>query len=268
MMRAWMVDPAAYEVAYAINPHMAGNVGRVDRPLARRQWDEIGRIYRRLGLEVEVVPAVVGLPDLVFAANSCAAIAPGLAALSRMASAERAPEVPHVAAWLAARGWRTLPPPPEPLEGMGDLRPIPGTSGFLGGHGFRTTPGALAWLAAATGREIVPLRLVDPRLYHLDTALMPVGGGRVAWVPSAFDAESRVRVAALFPVRVEVPLAEAVEALGANGLVFGNAVVLEARAVETAARLRGLGLEVVGCDTSEFLKSGGSVFCLTQLAPG
>ncbi len=267
-MQLWMVDPEAYDVAYAINPHMAAHQGGVDRPRARRQWDELVRIFRGLGAEVAIVPAVAGLPDLVFAANSCAAIRPGVAVLSRMAYAERAPEVPVVAAWLAARGWELLPAPPEPLEGYGDLRAVPGAATLLGGHGFRSTPAALRYVAEVTGREVIPLRLVDPRLYHLDTAITPLRPGLAAWVPSAFDAESADRIRSVFPTRIEIGLPEALGSLAANGVVLGETVVLEASAVETARQFRQFGFAVIPAETSEFLKSGGSVFCLTQVVGG
>ncbi len=43
--------------------------------------------------------------------------------------------------------------------------------------------------------------------------------------------------------------------------------MLEVAAVETRRRLRDLDLQVIGVETSEFRKSGGSVFCLTQQVP-
>ena len=68
-VRVLMADPAHFDVMYVINPHMAGNVGNVDRALAQTQWRSVRDAYASLGFPVSVIDGVDGLPDLVFMAN-------------------------------------------------------------------------------------------------------------------------------------------------------------------------------------------------------
>ncbi|MCW2616220.1 MAG: amidinotransferase [Frankiales bacterium] len=63
-----MCRPEHFDVTYAINPWM-DPARPVDRALALRQWDALTRVYEALGHRVDVLPGVVGLPDMVFAAN-------------------------------------------------------------------------------------------------------------------------------------------------------------------------------------------------------
>ncbi|MGB8733940.1 MAG: hypothetical protein WCC99_22005 [Candidatus Sulfotelmatobacter sp.] len=48
-------------------------------------------------------------------------------------------------------------------------------------------------------REVIPLRLVDPRFYHLDTCFCPLSNGEVMYYPAAFDPESQKRIQDRYP---------------------------------------------------------------------
>ncbi|MDP1794162.1 MAG: hypothetical protein Q8K63_08490, partial [Acidimicrobiales bacterium] len=67
--RMLMCPPAFFTVSYEINPWMHRSVP-VDRRLAMRQWSALVRAYEALGHTVECIEPVLGLPDMVFAANS------------------------------------------------------------------------------------------------------------------------------------------------------------------------------------------------------
>jgi N-dimethylarginine dimethylaminohydrolase len=263
-----MADPAFFDVAYVINPHMAANVGRVDRALARRQWEAVRDAYRSIGWTVHVLPPVEGLPDLVFVANpSIAALRDGapIAVLSNMAAPERRPEVEASAAFYRALGVPTVTVAAAPVEGCGDL--LWQGHRLLAGHGFRTSIEAGREVAEALGVPAVPLRLVDPDFYHLDTCLLPLGPEVALYVPGAFAPESLTALRAAFRELVPVSEAEA-RAFACNGCSpDGRHLLLPTGCPETGRRARALGLEVLELDTSEFLKSGGSVFCMTQRLP-
>ena len=64
-------------------------------------------------------------------------------------------------------------------EGEGDLLVV-GPTLILAGNGFRTDPRAHAEAAGVLGRAVVPLELVDPRFYHLDTALAVLDATTIA----------------------------------------------------------------------------------------
>ncbi len=72
----------------------------------------------------------------------------------------------------------------------------------------------------------------------------------------------------LIPRLLEVPQDEAEGRLAANAVcVDGRNVVIDAGCPKTIALLEGEGFHVEPLDTSEFLKAGGSVFCMTLMLP-
>ena len=109
---------------------------------------------------------------------------------------------------------------------------------------------------------VVSLELVDPRFYHLDTALAVLDDRTIAYYPPAFSAAAQRQLHALFPDAIVVGSADAY-VLGLNVVSDGLHVVLPATATGFAAQLRRAGFEPVGVDLSELLKGGGSVKCCT-----
>jgi N-dimethylarginine dimethylaminohydrolase len=110
---------------------------------------------------------------------------------------------------------------------------------------------------------VISLELIDPRFYHLDTALAVLDDANVAYYPEAFSAGSRAVLRRLFPDAVLATEADAV-VLGLNAVSDGFHVVLPSAAVALAAELRARGYAPIGVDLSELLKAGGSVKCCTM----
>ncbi|GAA4555986.1 dimethylargininase [Pseudonocardia xishanensis] len=249
-----MCPPTHFAVEYAINPWMHPGTP-VDRDLAVAQWDTLRRTYLALGHEVTVVDPVAGLPDMVFAANG-ATVVGGRVFGARFRYAERAPE---------AEAYRAALPLPytEPRfvnEGEGDL--LVAGDVILAGTGFRTEPAAHAEAARVLRRPVIGLELVDPRYYHLDTALAVLSDREIAYLPEAFSARSRGILAGRYPdALVASPVDAAV--LGLNAVSDGRHVVLPAAATGLAASLRDRGYDPIGVDLSELLKGGGGPKCCT-----
>ena len=241
--RYLMCPPEYFTVAYAINPWM--EVGRpIDTTLARRQWEALRRTYLDLGHSVQVIAPVPGLPDMVFAANGGLVI-DGTALSARFAHPERAAEGPAYLAWLRRAGLRSAIEAEHVNEGEGDFLVVGGSHGIvLAGTGFRTAPTAHAEVQELFGRPVVSLRLVDPRFYHLDTALAVLDEHTVAYYPEAFSPGSREVLRKLFP---DALLADADDAvvLGLNGVSDGRHVVLAEQATGLAAQLRERGVQVI-----------------------
>lgn len=256
--RYLMCPPDHFTVDYSINPWMDPGVP-VDRALARRQWDALYRVYVDLGHDVHVVPAVPGLPDMVFAANG-GLVVDGHALGARFAYPQRAAEGPAYLAQLRRLGLTSVVEARHTNEGEGDFLVLGDL--ILAGTGFRTSPEAHAEVQERFGRPVVSLGLVDPRYYHLDTALAVLDDHSVAYYPGAFSRGGRRVLRRLFPDAI---LADASDAavFGLNAVSDGLHVVLAAQATGLAAKLRDRGYEPIGVDLSELGKSGGGVKCCT-----
>src|SRR5580704_11730999 len=70
LMRILMCPPDHYNVEYEINAWM--RITHVpDQRLARKQWEALYTLLSvRIGLDVELIAAHAGLPDMVFTANA------------------------------------------------------------------------------------------------------------------------------------------------------------------------------------------------------
>jgi N-dimethylarginine dimethylaminohydrolase len=252
-----MTPPQFFAVEYAINPWM-DTTNPVDRVVALTQWQRLHDIYLKLGHTVDLVDPVAGLPDMVYAANA-GLILDGTAAVARFKYAERQQESVAYAEWLRAHGYQPRYTR-HVNEGQGDLLPV--GEMILAGTGFRTDPRAHVEIAEIFERRVVSLELVDPRFYHLDTALTVLDDTTVAYYPPAFSYVSRAHLETLFPGAIVVDSADAY-AFGLNAVSDGRHVVHPAAAVGFAEQLADAGFEPIGIDLSELLKGGGSVKCCT-----
>lgn len=257
--RYLMCPPEHFAVSYAINPWMDVTLG-VDRTLAMRQWETLRATYLALGHEVELITPQPGLPDMVFAANG-GLVVEGRALGARFTHAERRPEGPAYLAWLTGAGLKDVAEPVHVNEGEGDFLVVGDL--VLAGTGFRTDPGAHHEVQELFGIPVLSLQLVDPRFYHLDTALAVLDDTDVAYYPEAFSPGSLAVLQRLFP---EAVLANEQDAtvLGLNAVSDGLNVVLPSAATDLADQLRARGYNPVGVDLSELLKAGGSVKCATM----
>jgi N-dimethylarginine dimethylaminohydrolase len=253
-----MCRPEYFAVSYEINPWMHTTVP-VDRRLAVKQWERIVRTYEALGHTVEFVDPVLGLPDMVFAANSGLVI-DGRVYLAKFRYPERAGEEGPYAEWFRGHGFDRIVEATEINEGEGDFAVV-GDAVFAG-HGFRTDISAHDELRARLGVPVVSLRLVDPRFYHLDTALAVLRDDNVAYFPAAFNAVSQDLLRERFPHALIVDERDA-EAFGCNAMSDGHHVIVSSQATGFIATLRDAGYEPVPIDTSELRKAGGSVKCCT-----
>jgi N-dimethylarginine dimethylaminohydrolase len=253
-----MCPPSFFDVTYAINPWMRPGV-RVDAGLAMRQWSALKATYESLGHAVQTIEPVPGLPDMVYAANG-ATVVDGTVLGVRFRYPERAAEADAYLDWFRSHGYSRVVQARSYNEGEGDI--LVAGSTLLAGYGFRSAAGAAADLAAAFGRRVVSLRLVDPRFYHLDTALCVLDSSTAMYYPAAFDDAGRAALATVFDELIEAKDEDA-EVLGLNAVSDGRHVVLAAQAGGLARTLAARGFVPVPADTSELLKGGGGAKCCT-----
>jgi N-dimethylarginine dimethylaminohydrolase len=252
-----MCSPEYFTVEYAINPWMNPDEPP-DTALAMRQWRGLRETFIRLGHTVRTIDPRPGLPDMVFAANGATVIG-GKVLGARFRYPQRDPESAAYLAWFARSGYRTVAPL-SVNEGEGDI--VFAGRAILAGYGYRTDATVAQELEALFGLPVISLRLVDPRFYHLDTALCVLDSGTAAYYPAAFDDASRAALTSYFATLIEAKDEDA-EVLGLNAISDGRHVVLPAQAAGLAAQVADKGFEPVGVDMSEFRKAGGGPKCCT-----
>jgi N-dimethylarginine dimethylaminohydrolase len=270
--RFLMCRPEHFAVSYAINPWMDPESWNRDERghfAAAREWRALHAKLLELGASVELVPPAAGLPDLVFTANA-GVVLDRQVLLARFRHPERRGEEPHFEAAfrrLQAHGLIdsvTKLPSGLVLEGAGDCVFDKRRNLFWMGYGPRSDAAARHVVADMFGQEVAALELADARFYHMDTALCPLDGGEVMYLPGAFTrtgrAEIRARVA--MEDRIEIG-AEDGDRFAANAVCLGKTVIMSRASERLRAELTARGYRVLETPLPSFLRSGGSAFCLT-----
>lgn len=266
--RYLMCRPAYFTVRYTINPWMEP-ARPTDTAKALAQWQTLYDLYVELGHEVELIDPLPEYPDMVYSANG-GFLVDGIAYGPKFRFAERQGEAPAFMAWFRANGFDVVEPK-EVNEGEGDFLLVGDT--ILAGSGFRSTGDSHREVGEVFGREVVSLNLVDPRFYHLDTALTvldPVEGAEhggpeqanIAYLPQAFDEASRRILAERYPHAIRVSDEDGA-VFGLNSASDGRNVIISPKATGFEAQLRERGYNPITVDLSELLLGGGGIKCCT-----
>ncbi len=264
-----MCPPDYFDVVDVKNPFMVGQAGKVAKDAARRQWEGVRRAFEAAGKPVSSIEPLANLEDMTFCANTCfTGLSPSgerICLLSQMLHPSRRREVAASEAFFQALGYRIahLRDREAFFEGGGDALWHPERRLVWGGYGFRSNINPYEDIAALFDAPVILLKLVNERFYHLDTCFCPLTSEAVLIHAAAFDAASLELILKIFPMVVSIGEEEAVEAMALNGCVVdGKTVVIHHGAKAASRHIQAMGLEVSHVDTSEFHKSGGSVYCL------
>ena len=254
-----MCPPDHFDIEYEINPWMHQN----DQPSvlsAHQQWQRLYDIYtKKLGWQVELITPVKGLPDMVFATDCCTIINDKVL-LSNFRYPQRQPETDQFAKWFYDNGYSKIKKAENFFEGGGDT--IVFGDKIIAGHGFRSTPQAHQELQDYFSREVISLKIVDPRFYHMDTSLAVLNDQTVACFPGAIDEASQNKLQAVVPRLIEATEDEA-KGFGLNAISDGKTVICSDESESLLQKYIAAGLKVIGTPILEFRKSGGGVKCLT-----
>jgi N-dimethylarginine dimethylaminohydrolase len=178
----------------------------------------------------------------------------------------RAKESPIFDAWFAANGYTVQHLPDGSYhEGAGDAL-FCGDMLFAG-YRQRSDATAHQWVGQQLSVRVLPLELVNPRFYHLDTCFCPLASGEAIYFPDAFDSYGRRVLTTHIPKLIPVVEPEA-HRFGCNAVVVGKTVVHNSRCPQLGESLRAAGYESIEVELDEFLKAGGSAKCLTLRLDG
>ena len=184
--------------------------------------------------------------------------------MSRFFHSERQGEEPHFHKWFDDLGFRVCEMPLATLfEGEGDALFEADSSRLWAGHGVRTMHSSHHYLQDLWGVEVISLRLVDRRFYHLDTCFCPLTDGYLLYFPAAFDAEANTKIEMRYSKERRIPVRE-VDALrfACNAINVGRLILVNEISSELSHRLEARGFLVEQVRLTEFLKAGGAAKCL------
>lgn len=278
-LKVLLSSPEYFQVIDIKNPYMAENNGKTNKHKAYEQWNALLQHYFNLkakGIieDVKIIPGVEGCEDMVFAANQSFPWinqeGEKMVIMSRMKHPSRQKEIPAFEKFYLEQGYKILPPPGNHLlEGMGDLIPVPGKRLIMAGYGHRTEKEALKELAEILMTPIIGLELISDKFYHLDTCFIPIDHDTILYCADAFNSSGLQILNKLFKNHIRIPKEEAMNyfSLNAHYIASGlrKVAIIEKGSVFTYTAFRNLGIEIIETDTSEFMNSGGSVFCMKMM---
>ncbi|MBD2203695.1 TIGR00300 family protein [Calothrix sp. FACHB-1219] len=262
-IRFLMCAPDHYDVDYVINPWMEGNIHKSSRDRAVEQWQKLYHVIKEHAI-VDLVTPEKGWPDMVFTANAGLVLGDNVV-LSRFLHKERQGEEPYFQKWFEANGYTVHVLPKDlPFEGAGDALLDREGRWLWAGYGFRSELDSHPFLAKWLDIEVLSLRLIDERFYHLDTCFCPLANGYLLYYPGAFDSYSNrlieMRVAA--EKRIAIEEADAVN-FACNAVNVDSIVIMNKASDSLKSRLKNVGFQIIETPLTEFLKAGGAAKCLT-----
>jgi len=260
-----MVEPNHFRIDYAINPFMHLD-DQPDPVRSRSQWLAIIAAIEAADGTVQVLPQLPDAPDMVYAMNLGLALDgdPKQVVLSHMRYAQRRRETPAADEWFADHGFtrRAIG-----RDGVGAHFEAGDAFAWRGelivGYGPRTEELALKHLAGDLGVSVRGFRITHPGMYHMDIGFCPLDQTRAMICPEAYDEASAKALLALVPEPLVLTEAEALT-FCANSIVLGRTIVMPACPDRVRVQLEQWGFEVVVVESSEFIKGGGAVRCLTN----
>lgn len=231
-----------------------------DPVLMTRQHEQLVRVLREEGVEVELLPSVPSLP-YQHATRDVGVVIGDTIVLSSLRERTRRLEAQVAEPVLARYKLGIVLPAAGWVEG-GDV--IVDGERLWVGIGARTDERGVDFLYETFKQDydVIPLRF-DPRYTHLDTVLGALSGGHALLYEPAFDEPSLDRIRCAFPNAILLTREEQ-ESAGANVLSLrADKLISIEQNKSVNRRLVEAGFEVVTVPYSEVIKSGGSVRCDT-----
>jgi lysine-ketoglutarate reductase/saccharopine dehydrogenase-like protein (TIGR00300 family) len=262
-IRFLMCAPDHYDVDYVINPWMEGNIHKSSRDRAVEQWDKLFHVLKEHAL-VDLVKPQIDVPDMVFTANAGLVLGQNVV-LSRFFHKERQGEEPFFKQWFEQQGYTVYELPKDlPFEGAGDALFDREGRWLWAGYGFRSELDSHPLIAKWLDVEVLSLRLMDERFYHLDTCFCPLNNGYLLYYPPAFDSYSNRLIEMRVPESKRIAIAESdAVTFACNAVNIDRLVVMNQASDELKQRLGSAGFQVIETPLTEFLKAGGAAKCLT-----
>ena len=266
-----MCAPDFFQVKEIQNPHMKHQQGKVDRVLAAKQWSDLYKLLDQLTAGVSLVEPVEDCEDMVFTANQVFPfVSPSgdkkfIPSIMKFSSRQR--EVQYIQSFFENLNYQAVPlKSADCFESQGDLLWHPQRRLLWGGYGHRTSKNVYEEISHIVEAPVQQLKLIDDRFYHLDTCFCPLSQDSVLICPEAFDDNGKELIKSCFNDVIEVPLKEALNGFVCNGLAIDEKYfIVQKGSSFTKEQVAKLGFKIYELEASEFIKSGGSIFCMKMM---
>jgi len=232
----------------------------VDTRKALIQWRSLKNTLESLGLEILMIDQSSDQPDMVFTANA-GTVKDNRIVVSNFKHEERQGESTLYRDWFEREGYEvhTLPSSVS-FEGCGDTLLLEDV--MIGGYGHRSSLGGLRRASKILETELVALKLTNPEFYHLDTCFCILSYQSAMYYPGAFAPAALKKIKALDLELIEVDHHDAMK-FACNSVVYREHVLMPTGPTKIVETLEARGYTVHQIESGEFLKSGGSLQCMT-----
>lgn len=253
-----MCPPTYYAIEYKINPWM---VAQVNRQKAQLQWMKLKDAFLNLNMKVFLIEPIKHLPDMVFTADQ-GAIYDHIFIKSNFRFKERQRESIYTLQYFKDTNFAIVELPKGVyFEGQGDF--VIYKDVILLGTGDRTNIKAAKIIQTLLNKKVIPLRLIDPYFFHLDTALCVLPEGCIMYYRNAFSKSSLIKIKNLTQDLISISKTDA-HKMACNSVLYRNNIVVnKGLSKGLIKKLKKKGLKIIEVDLSEFLKGGGGAHCLT-----
>lgn len=255
-----MCRPLYYSISYTINPWMVP--GSENKSIAQIQWENLIATYKNLGIKINVIDQKDGLPDMVFSTDQ-GVVQGKKVFMSSFRYPQRQGERAPYLKWFKDHNFEVeFFPKNAYFEGNGECLFFKDI--LLIGIGFRANMLTCKCFKKALKTEVIPLELINPYFYHLDTALFVLNDVTIFYYPQAFSKKSQKVLKKLVPNLIPFTDFE-VRNFAANSVVTDHQVIVNRNLPTFRNTLNKLGYSALEIDLNEFTKAGGAAHCLTNV---
>ena len=247
-------------IDYSINPWM--QPGKINAQKSLKQWSQLVKTYKDLGIKVETITPEKDSPDMVSATDQ-ALVKTKKVLLSRFRFKERKKESEYYKQWFEKNNFEIHELPKDLfLEGNGDV--YFWNELIFMGTGHRSSNNSAKFLEEFFNRKTITIQSINPAFYHLDVGFFPLDSTTIFFYPDAYSQETQRALKKITPNLIPFTKQEADNFAG-NSTVIGRHVIMQKNIPTFKNKLKNLGYIPIEVDLSEFKKSGGGIHCLTNI---
>lgn len=259
-----MCPPKYFRIEFKINPYMDPNDPKkqVNPQIAWKEWRNLYSTIKNMGIEIDLLQPIKGIPDLVFPADMGFVVNPKISrktvVLSNFKWSERQKETYYYEQYLKKNKYKIIKLPKH-ISFEINIRET--DNFYLLGYGIRNDKEGIRYLRKYFDKPVYALKLVSPWFYHLSCALAVLNNDTVMYYPKAFDDKSVKLLDKLFKNKIILTKKEALNLAG-NCIVMNNKIVINYMTPRLRKIFNKLNLNFIEISVGEFIKAGGAINCM------